>query len=86
MARAIEAYTDDRGNLHQTVDDAVLADIAMLLGRVGDEGGLTSGVARLILDKRAELERAFADYDRLNGAEPLALVHVSSGAGKRATS
>ena len=49
MAKAIEAYRDDRGNLHYSPTSAVVADIAAALGRVGDEGGLTNGVAKLIL-------------------------------------
>jgi len=65
MAISIEAYRDNRGQVHDTVCEAVIADIAAALGRVGDEGGLTSGVAKLILDKRAAIEAAFADYDRL---------------------
>jgi len=66
MAKAIEAYKDERGNLHDTPASAIVADIAAALGRVGDEGGLTNGVAKLILDKRSEIERAFADFDLLN--------------------
>ena len=65
MARAIEAYRDNRGNLHHTVSHAVVADIAAALGRVGDEGGLTNGVAILIIEKRREIEQAFADLDAL---------------------
>ena len=65
MARAIEAYQDDRGNLHDSPTSAIIADIAAALGRVGDEGGLTNGVAKLILEKRGEIEQAFADFDTL---------------------
>ena len=66
MAKAIEAYRDERGNLHDTPTSAIVADIAAALGRVGDEGGLTNGVAKLILDKRSEIEQAFADFDQLH--------------------
>ncbi|MCJ1960098.1 MULTISPECIES: hypothetical protein [Novosphingobium] len=71
MARTIEAYVDDRGHLHTSPSTAVVADIAAILGRVGDEGGLTSGVAALILEKREAIEKAFADFDKLtaNGGE-----------------
>ena len=57
MAKAIEAYRDERGNLHDTPTSAIVADIAAALGRVGDEGGLTNGVAKLILDKRSEIDQ-----------------------------
>lgn len=68
MAKAIEAYRDERGNLHHSPASAIVADIAAALGRVGDEGGLTVGVAKLIMEKRAEIEQAFADYDALERA------------------
>lgn len=67
MASVIEAYKDSRGNLHLEPSRAIIADIAAAMGRVGDEGGLTEGVARRILEKREEIERAFADLDRLEG-------------------
>jgi hypothetical protein len=67
MATVIEAYKDRRGNLHLEPSNAIIADIAAALGRVGEEGGLTEGVARLILDKREEIQDAFADLDRLQG-------------------
>ena len=66
MAKASEAYRDERGNLHDSPTSAIIADIAAALGRVGDEGGLTNGVAKLILDKRSEIEQAFADFDALD--------------------
>jgi len=65
MAKVVEAFRDDRGTLHNTPASAVVADIAAALGRVGDEGGLTNGVATLILEKRREIEKAFADLDML---------------------
>ena len=33
--------------------------------RVGEEGGMTAGVAKLLLDKRQEIERVFAEHDRM---------------------
>lgn len=70
MAKSIQAFRDDRGQVHDTPEDAVTADIAAALGRVGDEGGLTNGVAALILEKRSVIEKAFADYDRLVQLHP----------------
>lgn len=69
MAKSIEAYVDNRGHLHMTPKSAVIGDIAAALGRVGDEGGLTEGVARLILEKRVEIEMAFADLDAMDERE-----------------
>jgi len=78
MAKSIEAYVDNRGNLHMTPTSAVIGDIAASLGRVGDEGGLTEGVARLILEKRAEIEQAFADLDSMDEREPVMIDHAEA--------
>jgi hypothetical protein len=86
MAKPIEAYRDERGNLHTSPELAIVADIAAALGRVGDEGGLTSGVARLILDKRREIEQAFADFDRLMGAQPMLAELIDHPARRRSRS
>lgn len=63
MASECIAYQDSKGGLHASAEKATLEDLATVLGRVGDEGGMTPGVAKLILEKRAEIERVFAEHD-----------------------
>ncbi len=63
MANECIAYRDSKGGLHGSPERASLEDLAAVLGRVGDEGGMTAGVARMIFDKRQEIERVFAEYD-----------------------
>ncbi|NYF32623.1 hypothetical protein [Sphingopyxis sp. JAI108] len=65
MATECTAYRDDKGSLHPTPERATLADLAHVLGRVGEEGGMTAGVAKLILEKREEIERVFAEHDAM---------------------
>lgn len=65
MANECIAYRDSKGGLHGSAEKATLEDLAGVLGRVGDEGGMTAGVARMIFDKRAEIERVFAEHDRI---------------------
>lgn len=79
MAKSIQAFLDNRGNLHMSPTSAVIGDIAAALGRVGEEGGLTEGVARLILEKRAHIEKAFADLDALDDHEPVTIEHTEGG-------
>ncbi len=76
MAKSFQAYVDNRGNLHKTPKSAVIGDIAAALGRVGEEGGLTEGVARLILDKRDFIEQAFKDLDSLDQRKPVQIDHT----------
>lgn len=71
MATECTAYRDNKGGLHPTPDRATLADLADVLGRVGEEGGMTAGVAKLIFEKREEIERVFAEHDQM--------VHDTSG-------
>jgi hypothetical protein len=70
MASQCIAFRDSRGGLHASLEEATLKDLAAVLGRVGDEGGMTAGVAKLILDKRQEIERIFAEHDQLVRAIP----------------
>lgn len=65
MAKQVTAYQDSKGNLHRTALDATKADIAMLLGRMGEGGGISDGLAALIIDKRKELEAILAQYDEI---------------------
>lgn len=70
MATECTAYRDNKGSLHATPERATLADLANVLGRVGEEGGMTAGVAKLILEKREEIERVFAEHDEMLTADP----------------
>lgn len=65
MATECTAYRDDKGGLHPTAERATLADLAGVLGRVGEEGGMTAGVAKLIFEKREDIERIFAEHDNI---------------------
>lgn len=74
MASECTAYRDTKGGLHSSPERATLEDLAGVLGRVGDEGGMTSGVARMIFDKRSEIERIFAEHDHMLEAAPPAAI------------
>lgn len=68
MAKLTQSYTDNRGTIHATAEQAVMADIAAALGRINGDAGIVGGIAALILDKRDEIEAAFRDLDDLRGA------------------
>ncbi|MCX7284379.1 MAG: hypothetical protein NTX28_10100 [Novosphingobium sp.] len=69
MAKIATAFADNRGNLHPTAEAAVLADLTVILGRVGAESSLTAGLAQRIIEKRADIEAVFADLDAMTGGE-----------------
>lgn len=62
MAIEYTACRDGKGGLHSTSDNA---DLAGVLGRVGKEGGTIADVAKLLFEKREEIERVFAEQDRM---------------------
>lgn len=65
MVKVVTAYEDGSGVLHSTPEGATLAELTKVLGRIGAESGLTSGLAKVILDKRNEIERIFLDLDTM---------------------
>lgn len=65
MASLVPAFADNNGNLHSTPVDAVVADVSAILGRVGNDTGLTAGIARILIEKRSEIEAAYADLDEM---------------------
>lgn len=65
MAKVATAYRDDRGAMHPTPKAAVLADLTVVLGRIGAGSGMTKGLAQVVLEKRSEIERVFADFDSM---------------------
>ena len=65
MAAECTAYRDAKGGLHANPEKATLEDLANVLGRVGEEGGMTAGVAKLIFEKRQEIERVFLEHDAM---------------------
>lgn len=67
MAKVAQCFLDNGGQPHTSPEAAVSADIATAIGRGSADGGMITGLAALILDKRAEIEAAFADYDRMKG-------------------
>jgi hypothetical protein len=65
MASIVQAYADNSGKLHESPLDATVADLTIVLGRIGAESGITAGLARLIIEKRSEIEAVFADFDAM---------------------
>lgn len=71
MAKVVQAYADNRGKRHDTPTDATISDLAAVLGRISLDAGIAGGIAKLILEKRAEIEQVFAQHDAMNQAPVL---------------
>ena len=59
------AFYDNQGQYFKSAEEASASDLAGVLGRVGDGDSLAPGIARIMLAKRAEIERIFAEHDQM---------------------
>lgn len=68
MAKIGQGYFNAKGEFFKTPNEATESDIAAQLGRVGDGESLAPGIAKTVLEKRKEIERIFAEHDKMTGA------------------
>lgn len=76
MAKEVASYADDKGNLHKTPEGATKADLATLLGKLGEGESLAPGIAAHIFEKRKELERIFKEHDDMTADKAAASHHA----------
>lgn len=65
MAKKGTGYFDRKGHFFKSAREATASDIAGLLGQIGDGESLAPGIAQSLLEKRAEIERLFAEHDAM---------------------
>ena len=63
MARKGTGFFDARGHYYKTPEEATVSDLAGVLGKIGDGESLAPGIAHMMLDRRSEIERLFAEHD-----------------------
>lgn len=76
MARKGIGFFDGKGHFFKAPEDATVSDIASLLGKVGEGESLAPGIAHILLRRRDELERLFAEHDSMM-ADYTALIDTS---------
>lgn len=76
MARKGIGFFDSKGHFFKSPEDATVSDIAALLGKVGEGESLAPGIAHILLRRREELERLFAEHDQMM-AEYAAMIDTS---------
>ncbi|AOL23759.1 hypothetical protein Ga0102493_112754 [Erythrobacter litoralis] len=69
MARKGTGYFDRKGHFFKNAKDATASDIAALLGQIGDGESLAPGIAHLLIERRADIERLFAEHDAMMAEE-----------------
>lgn len=65
MAHNGIGYFDSRGHFYKSPEEATISDLSVLLGRIGEGDSLAPGIANLLLEKRIEVERIFAEHDEM---------------------
>jgi hypothetical protein len=69
VARKGTGYFDRKGQFFKTGREATASDLAGLLGQIGEGESLAPGIAQTLIEKRAEIERLFAEHDAMMEAE-----------------
>lgn len=81
MAHKDVGYFDCRGHFFKTPEEATISDLSSLLGRIGEGDSLAPGIANLLLERRTDLERIFAEHDELKTEQIFARDRAFSKAG-----
>jgi hypothetical protein len=69
MAHTGTGFFDRRGNFFKTAREATVSDIAGLLGQIGEGESLAPGIAYMLMERRADIERLFAEHDAMLAEE-----------------
>lgn len=72
MAKKGTGYFDRKGHFFKTAREATESDISALLGQIGDGESLAPGIAHMLLARREEIERLFAEHDEMVADETAA--------------
>lgn len=65
MAHTGTGFFDRKGNFFKNARDATVSDLAGLLGQIGEGESLAPGIAYMLLERRAEIERLFCEHDKM---------------------
>jgi hypothetical protein len=66
MPKQITAYADSKGNMFKTAVEATLSDITLLFGNLE---GMAPGIARVVFEKRTEIEKLYKEYNETQEKE-----------------
>jgi hypothetical protein len=69
MARTGTGFFDRKGNFFKTAREATVSDMAGMLGQIGEGESLAPGIAYMLIERRAEIERLFSEHDQMLAEE-----------------
>ena len=65
MAKKGTGYFDRKGHFFKSAHEATASDLAGLLGQIGDGESLAPGIALVLLERRADIEKLFSEHDAM---------------------
>lgn len=65
VAKKGMGFFDRKGTFFKSARAATESDLAALLGQIGEGESLAPGIAHMLLERRAEIERLFAEHDEM---------------------
>lgn len=65
MAYRVTAYKDRNGKRHDEPEAATIADLAIVLGRVGTDPNVLDGLARKLFEAWAEVEQVMVEHSAI---------------------
>ncbi|MFM7403936.1 MAG: hypothetical protein ACKO1N_07555 [Erythrobacter sp.] len=65
MAHTGTGFFDRKGHFFKTARDATVSDLAGLLCQIGEGESLAPGIAFMLLERRADIERLFGEHDKM---------------------
>ena len=65
MAKKGTGFFDRKGHFFKTAKEATESDLAALFGQIGEGESLAPGIAHMLLERRADIERLFAEHDEM---------------------
>ena len=69
VAKRGTGFFDTKGQFFKTAEAATESDLAAVLGQIGDGESLAPGIAHMLLERRVEIERLFAEHDAMMAEE-----------------
>ena len=67
-------YFDSKGHFYKTPNEATVSDLSSMLGKIGEGDSLAPGIALMLLEKRDEIEKIFAEHDLMADDVPAGIV------------
>jgi hypothetical protein len=85
VAKRGTGFFDKKGHFFKSAQAATESDLASLMGQIGEGESLAPGIAHMLLERREEIERLFAEHDAMMAEEAASEGGTIVGMGAKVT-